>query len=135
LIVEEEKVQELPNGQALTLEKHPNAWKKTDDMHDTEGWKSLETSMRLLQKMIEALGTDFLVFDFSEVTEILLKAANHLNRFVREITYFVIEALYKISEKCNEDNQKRFIELCSDLIPITSEGLADNWSQVRFASS
>ncbi|CAI2359487.1 unnamed protein product [Moneuplotes crassus] len=131
----EEKKESLPNSQKIITEKHPSLWdKQTDDMHDTEGWKSLETSMRLLQKMIEALGTDFLIFDFKEVTELLLKAANHLNRFVREISYFVVESLYKISEKCDEENKKRFIELCSDLIPVTSQGLADNWSQVRFAS-
>lgn len=120
----------------MITEKHPNVWKnKAEGLHDTEGWKSLETSMRLLQRMIEALGTDFLVFDFSDVTEVLLKAANHLNRFVREITYFVVEELYKISEKCDEENQQRFVELCGDLIPITAQGLSDNWSQVRFASS
>lgn len=114
----------------------PRLWKKkTEQLHDTEGWKSLETSMRLLQKMIETLGTDFLLFDFQEVTEILVKGAHHLNRFVREITFFVIEEMYKISDKCGEEDQKRFIELCDDLIPITAIGLADNWSQVRFAAS
>ena len=124
------------NPMDMLTEKHPKTWgKKTSDMHDTEGWKSLETSMRLLQRMIQALGTDFLVFDFKEVTDVLLKAAGHLNRFVREITYFVIEELYKISEKCDEEHKQRFIELCKDLIPITAQGLSDNWSQVRFAAS
>lgn len=120
----------------MVLEKHPKTWnKKKEEMHDTEGWKSLETSMRLLQRMIEALGTEFLNFDFKEVADVLLKAANHLNRFVREITYFVIEALFKISEKCGEEHHPRFIELCDDLVQITAQGLADNWSQVRFAAS
>lgn len=100
--IDPDEIKEPPkatNGVAIT-ETHPSLWeKKKSDMHDTEGWKSLETSMRLLQHMIQALGTDFLVFDFSDVIEILLKAASHLNRFVREITYFVIEELYKISEK------------------------------------
>lgn len=126
----------LPNGQKGNQETRPKIWedKLTDDMHDTEGWKSLETSMRLLQKMIEALGTDFLVFEFQEVIDLLLKAANHLNRFVREITYFVVESLYNIGDKCEEEHKPRFTELCSVLIPITSKGLADNWSQVRFAA-
>ena len=136
LDIEEEKIGRVPNNQNMATEMHSNSWmKNSNDMHDTEGWKSLETSMRLLQKMIETLGTDFLIFDFKEVTELLLKAANHLNRFVREITYFVIESLFKISKNCNEENKNRFIELCSDLIPITSQGLGDNWSQVRFSSS
>jgi hypothetical protein len=120
----------------MITETHPNLWmKKANEMHDTEGWKSLETSMRLLQRLIEVLGTEFLNFDFREVIDVIMKAANHLNRFVREITYFVIEELFKISEKCDEENQKRFIEMCDDLIPITAQGLADNWSQVRFSAS
>lgn len=134
--MQEIKHEEEVSEENMITEKHPQAWMNTNgDMHDTEGWKSLETSMRLLQRMIEALGTEFLVFDFAEVTDVLLKAANHLNRFVREITYFVVEALYKISEKCDEEHHKRFIELCDDLIPITAQGLSDNWSQVRFAAS
>jgi len=27
-------------------------------MHDTEGWKSLETSMRILQNIVEAIGNN-----------------------------------------------------------------------------
>ena len=34
-------------------------------MHDTEGWKSLETSMRNLQCLIEAIGTHLYAFDLS----------------------------------------------------------------------
>lgn len=115
--------------------KKPSTVKKgPDGQHDTEGWKSLETSMRILQKLIEALGKQFLDFDYTQVIEILLKSANHLNRFVREITYFVIKALYDISLVCG-DQEDIFIGLCEKLIPITANGLADNWSQVRFAAS
>lgn len=32
-------------------------------MHDTEGWKSLETSMRILQNIIEAIGTRLYEFE------------------------------------------------------------------------
>ena len=34
-------------------------------MHDSEGWKSLETSMRNLQHLIEAIGTHLYAFDLS----------------------------------------------------------------------
>lgn len=34
-------------------------------MHDSEGWKSLETSMRNLQSVIEAIGTQLYSFDLT----------------------------------------------------------------------
>ena len=67
--------------------------------HDTEGWKSLETSMRILQNMVEALGTDFLIFDFSPVVNVLQRGSQHINRFVREVCFFLVAALFDIALK------------------------------------
>lgn len=61
--------------------------------HDTEGWKSLETSMRILQNIIEAIGTRLYNFDLTRVLDCILKGVDHINRFVREISYFVINAI------------------------------------------
>ena len=36
-------------------------------MHDTEGWKSLETSMRILQNIIEAIGTKLYDFEIDRI--------------------------------------------------------------------
>jgi hypothetical protein len=71
---------------------------------------------------------------------LLQKSSQHLNRFVREITYFVIAAVYNIvtnkqKEDLSESERNQFKEICDGLIPITAGGLADNWSQVRFSSS
>mmetsp|Transcript_86 Transcript_86/g.183 ORF Transcript_86/g.183 Transcript_86/m.183 type:complete len:99 (+) Transcript_86:514-810(+) len=66
-------------------------------MHDSEGWKSLETSMRNLQNLIEAIGTHLYAFDLSIILEVIERAIAHLNRFVREISYFVINAILETS--------------------------------------
>lgn len=66
-------------------------------MHDSEGWKSLETSMRNLQNLIEAIGTHLYAFDLSIILEVIEKSIAHLNRFVREISYFVINAILETS--------------------------------------
>ena len=66
-------------------------------MHDSEGWKSLETSMRNLQNLIEAIGTHLYSFDLSIILEVIEKSIAHLNRFVREISYFVINAILETS--------------------------------------
>ena len=67
-------------------------------MHDTEGWKSLETSMRNLQDLLESIGTEIYQFDLSGVLQVIKKSIDHLNRFVREIAYFVIDAILKSSK-------------------------------------
>ena len=60
-----------------------------------------------------------------------------LNRFVREISYFVIGAVFIGSENIFEDEENcpRFLKFCDKLVPIVAQGLSDNWSQVRYASS
>ena len=66
-------------------------------MHDSEGWKSLETSMRNLQNLIEAIGPALYTYDLSVILEVIQKSIDHLNRFVREISYFVINAIFETS--------------------------------------
>ena len=114
-------------------------------MHDTEGWKSLETSMRILQNIVEAIGTRLYDFDLDRVLKCVKKGVDHINRFVREISYFLIGAVFLASatiltneNKATEQGQKHeaaFREFCKELVPIVSQGLGDNWSQVRYAAS
>ena len=68
-------------------------------MHDTEGWKSLETSMRILQNIVEAIGTRLYDFDLQRVLNCVKKGIDHINRFVREISYFLIGAVFLASSK------------------------------------
>lgn len=66
-------------------------------MHDTEGWKSLETSMRILQNIVEAIGNRLYDFDLDRVLTCIKKGVDHINRFVREISYFLINAVFLAS--------------------------------------
>ena len=105
-------------------------------MHDTEGWKSLETSMRNLQHLIEAIGTHLYAFELSQILEVIEKANAHLNRFVREIAYFVINAIFETSVGVQKtEHYPNFVSFCEKLVPLIQSGLSDNWSQVRYASS
>jgi len=109
-------------------------------MHDTEGWKSLETSMRIMQNIIEAIGTHLFEFSLDRILACILKGVDHINRFVREISYFVINAIFLASsnifqQNADAENKTKFVAFCEKLIPIVSQGLGDNWSQVRYASS
>ena len=65
--------------------------------HDTEGWKSLETSMRVLQNIIEAMGPKLYDFDLQRILLCIVKGVDHINRFVREISYFVMQAIFQTS--------------------------------------
>jgi hypothetical protein len=103
--------------------------------HDTEGWKSLETSMRILQHIIEAIGVRLYTFDLNRILKQIKKGVDHINRFVREISYFVMKGIFATSQKIFENNseelkvhQVAFRAFCDDLVPILAQGLSDNWS-------
>jgi hypothetical protein len=98
-------------------------------MHDTEGWKTLETSMRNLQNIIEAIGTNLYRFELAPVLVVINKAVLHLNRFVREIAFFLINAIFEASEGVMQtEHAKTFESYLESLIKTVASGLGDNWS-------
>eukprot|EP00003_Mantamonas_plastica_P006393 TRINITY_DN1519_c1_g2_i1.p1 TRINITY_DN1519_c1_g2~~TRINITY_DN1519_c1_g2_i1.p1 ORF type:complete len:707 (+),score=256.45 TRINITY_DN1519_c1_g2_i1:1841-3961(+) len=103
--------------------------KNTDLMHDTEGWKCLETSLKALQSILR--GLDKLASDEIDVEmlDVVFAAIVHSNRFVREIGLFTTATICHI---CTVD---KLLEEADSLIDLLSKGLSDNWSQVRFAAS
>lgn len=61
--------------------------------------------------------------------DVIKKAIAHLNRFVREISYFVINAIFETSVGVHKtENYQRFVEFCEELVPLLADGLGDNWS-------
>ena len=62
-------------------------------MHDTEGWKSLDTSLNSLRNLLEVMGSKLFDFKVDNVFAIIKKAAFHMNRFVREIGYYMINVV------------------------------------------
>lgn len=104
--------------------------------HDTAGWKNLETWMKCLQEMVVSLpAEEFVKVDRTRMLELIFRAVEHVNRFVRETGFDVLETL--ISRHCcykdpnNPSSQANYIEIARSLL----QGLSDNWSQVRMAAS
>ncbi len=93
-------------------------------MHDTEGWKSLDTSMNCLKNLIEAIGKSIFGVDLSQILEIVIKSAQHLNRFVKEIAFQIIDVLYQAVRNNSSDNQ---MEIYQATVPLISNGLTDTW--------
>lgn len=107
--------------------------------HESAGWRHLETSMKCLQFMIEGCGNDFNPFVTQELLDLIFSALGHENRFVRETGYYVCASLVNIGQPDeNEDNNpdhNSILKYGTQFSEYLAKGLADNWSQVRLASS
>lgn len=101
-------------------------------MHDTEGWKSLDTSINCLKSLIETVGDNIFNFDIAEILVIIVKSVQHLNRFVREIAFQMINVLFEASKDKNCDKTSSIYETT---IPLISVSLTDSWPQVRLSAS
>lgn len=103
----------------------------TELMHDTEGWKSLETSLIALRLIIEGVGNEAFVPHLNHhLLEITFRALKHTNRFVREGGFFTVKAFCTL---CN--SSEVFQDIAMEIAKAIALGLGDNWSQVRFAAS
>ncbi|KAF4658027.1 hypothetical protein FOL47_008202, partial [Perkinsus chesapeaki] len=103
--------------------------------HDTEGWSSLETSMRAVQKIVLGCGKQFRGERGSldkELLDTLRLSSAHLNRFVREYSFLALADLVTVAgrEGLEADGWAEF----RDMVSWITRGLKDNWSQVRYAS-
>jgi hypothetical protein len=90
---------------------------------DTEGWGSLETSLKGLRTLLRStridLGTDFLA-----VLDVVSGSIRHKNRYAREQGQLCFAEILS----CRDVNNR---------VPVSEllvTGLRDNWSQVRYAS-
>ncbi|KAK4472238.1 hypothetical protein MN116_003509 [Schistosoma mekongi] len=102
--------------------------------HDTAGWKNLETWMKCLQEMVSNISADdFIKVDRTVILELIFKAVQHINRFVRETGYDVLSTMISRHLCYTEPNSKdaTYINVAIQL----AKGLSDNWSQVRMAAS
>lgn len=105
--------------------------------HDTAGWRNLETSMKCLEHMIIGTGPKFLPFINQDLLDLIFQALTHTNRFVRETGFSVCGALVS----CGAEEGAELLEsnpmftFGDQLTQHLGKGLADNWSQVRLASS
>ncbi|GAB6021645.1 hypothetical protein CHUAL_004229 [Chamberlinius hualienensis] len=100
--------------------------------HDTAGWKTLETSMKALQYMVDGCGQDFIVFINQELFDVICRTFTHTNRFVRETAFYVCSSLVN----CSQGNQANVLfDYGHQFCHFLGLGMSDNWSQVRLAAS
>ena len=100
--------------------------------HQSAGWRHLETSMKCLQQIIENCKSFKDQVDQSLI-ELLFKTLHHDNRFVRETGFNVFSKLFNCKKRINENPV--LIKVADTISEHLAIGLADNWSQVRLASS
>lgn len=97
--------------------------------HDTEGWKSLETSFSAVRFIMKGCRERFNPHLDEALLQLVFRSVRHRNRFVRETGFLTCGT---IAEICGPAK----LEAVSDtLTRILGTGLGDNWSQVRFAAS
>jgi len=104
-----------------------------DIFHQSAGWRHLETSMKCLQTMIQNCDDNFSNQLDRDLMLLLFKALEHENRFVRETGFNVFAELFVTKTRMSQN--PILSEISSDIAVYIAKGLADNWSQVRLASS
>eukprot|EP01083_Nonionella_stella_P034913 95445_1 len=135
-IQEERKHQHQHQHDHIHDHGHSHDHKSTSDAselrHDTEGWKCLFSAMKTIERMIVGLGKRFEAEVTKELLALLNKSTQHINRFIREVTYYSYAAICNAITYENSIKGKTLGDVLSQII---AQGLSDNWSQVRYASS
>jgi len=137
--MEHENTRQLMEKLSAGTRERRNSGEAAQIFHDTAGWRNLETSMKALEAMIIGSATGFLPYIDQELLALLFTALNHTNRFVRETGFNVCAALVSsgmtVSEAAEFMESNPMIIYGDQIATHLGQGLADNWSQVRLASS
>lgn len=97
---------------------------------DTEGWRTLETSMGALEAMMQGCGEAFSPRIDDHLLGLLADCSRHTNRFVREYAFFAYKDVITVC------TQQMFLSVVADkTFEVIHKGILDNWSQVRYAGS
>lgn len=104
-----------------------------DIFHETAGWRYLESSMKCLQCIIQGCGSAFNSSVNQQLLDLIFTALTHTNRFVRETGFYVCGTLVNIGHDNMDANS--ILTYGDQFSKQIALGLADNWSQVRLASS
>ena len=95
-------------------------------VHETMGWRNLETSIEALEVLVRGHKDRFDARHL--VTMATAKFLGHENRFVREAGFKLCDAIAEQFHFTSTSNSK-------NLVDALARGLEDNWSQVRYAAS
>ena len=108
--------------------------------HGTEGWRCLETAVRALLAIMDGCGEAFKAVVAAgapggeEVVGLVTRAALHPNRFVREGAYGALGGLAALLGPAADADPAAASFILGAARRLGSEGLAENWSQVRLAA-
>eukprot|EP00929_Paragymnodinium_shiwhaense_P063561 TRINITY_DN31755_c0_g1_i1.p1 TRINITY_DN31755_c0_g1~~TRINITY_DN31755_c0_g1_i1.p1 ORF type:complete len:732 (-),score=150.97 TRINITY_DN31755_c0_g1_i1:197-2392(-) len=97
---------------------------------DTEGWRTLETSMGALEAMMLGCGEAFSPKISEDLLALLAECSRHTNRFVREYAFFAYRDTFTVCSK-----EVFLTTVAPATVKLIAKGIQDNWSQVRYAGS
>lgn len=120
-------------------------------LDDTTGWRALETNWLALASLISSLSGKYLA-EFGINAQVLqdceFSSINHVNRHVRAASMACMEQMIRAVSATMTENldgsqlvssllldTSSSVSLRQSTVAILRAGLADNWSQVRMASS
>jgi hypothetical protein len=123
------------------------------NLDDTTGWHRLEAFVRLYHGLVRGVikrdtpGEDVFLFIVSETIILdgmkkeldwyelgIESMAKHINRHLREMTFYFLANIFDdISPKSLEN--PLIVKFCRRCLSQIPDGLGDDWSQIRYASS
>ena len=116
-------------------------------LHETEGWKCLETMLGALTNVIKGCGVQVLsevgpqealsaVSGLGTMISFVQRASDHTNRFIREAGLKLLDALLSSAKTIREQNDECTVvhDIGMRCLEVVRNGLQDNWSQVRFCA-
>eukprot|EP00050_Salpingoeca_kvevrii_P013114 m.26834 g.26834 ORF g.26834 m.26834 type:complete len:692 (-) comp4672_c0_seq1:180-2255(-) len=110
--------------------------KQSPLLHESAGWKTLESGCKALLEVVKATTNDFAPYLTHHLLDLLFESLKHTNRFVRETSYLVCAELTTVLQYNQAAVQEGISgdDFCKRMAPQLAVGLADNWSQVRMAA-
>ncbi|KAK7067123.1 hypothetical protein SK128_006222 [Halocaridina rubra] len=135
--IEHESTRQLMEKLTSGSRERRNSGDAAQIFHDTAGWRNLETTMKALEHMIIGSGLKFLPYIDQDLLDLIFTTLTHTNRFVRETGFSVCGALVSCGSTEAEEllDTNPIFTYGEQLSRHLGTGLADNWSQVRLASS
>jgi len=100
-------------------------------LHQSAGWKTLETSCKALLEVAKSMGERFAPHVTPELLGLITRTLSHTNRFVRETGFQICAELSTLVHGAaagNPDIDRHSFD--ATMSALVSTGLADNWSQL-----
>ena len=106
-------------------------------LHDTAGWRNLETSVKCLQALIDGSGDSPAFHEFIDqnLLDLIFVSLQHQNRFVRETGYQTCATIIEVCSRSVFNETNPVYRFSTQFSENLAQGLSDNWSQVRMAAA